>query len=201
MNHSPSPVRCFIAVELPDEARKELIRLQDRLREISPTNTVRWTTPQNIHLTLHFLGDLPVDRLEEVSCTVRDVAAASPAFFLRLSDLGCFPNTRRPRVVWVSVSGEIERLRTLQRELGSQLMNRVHFQPDPRPYSPHLTIGRVKKGIPEQRLRQLGQHIEQEIQKVGELAMLPVERIHFIQSDLRPTGPIYTQIAYGILGA
>ena len=193
-------IRSFIAIELSDEARAELARLQNRLKEICPPQTVRWTPPKNVHLTLHFLGDVSVDHLETVSRTLRDVAAETPSFSLSLGNMGCFPNTRRPRIVWVAMSGETEILVRLQRELGRQLENGIGFQPEARPYSPHLTIGRAKKGIPQQRLGQLGQLLEQEIPRVGQLAVLPVDHILFIRSDLKPDGPVYTSLASAQLG-
>jgi len=192
--------RCFIAIALTDHAREELDRLQGRLRDILPPNTVRWTVPKNIHLTLHFLGDVAQDRLDDIRRTLRDMAANHNPFSLNLSNLGCFPNPRRPRIVWIGLSGETDLLVSLQRGLGEQLKKAIGFQPDTRPYSPHLTIGRVKKGIPQPQLRQLGQSLEHEIQGVGQLALLPVEGIHLIRSDLKPDGPVYTSLAYGKLG-
>lgn len=194
-------IRSFIAVELSEHARLELTRLQDRLRDISPPKTVRWTSPKNIHLTLHFLGDVPVQRVEEVGRIVREVAAIHAPFTLTLCSLGCFPHTRRPRILWVGLSGQTEVLVNLHRELGEKLRQGIGFQPESRPYSPHLTIGRVSKAVAQGRLSELGQLLEQEIPGVGELAILPVEGIHLIRSDLKPGGPVYTSLAHGKLGS
>ncbi len=199
MSDPPSRVRCFIALELSDEARAELARLQAQLQALAPSNAVRWTPPNNIHLTLHFLGDVSPDYLETVARTVRDVAALMPSFSLSLSGLGCFPNLRRPRIVWVGICGEKEELLRLHRQLGTQLKQAVGFEPESRPYSPHLTIGRVKKGISPHRLQQLGQVLSRETAGVGELAVLRVDSVHFIRSDLTPGGPHYTPIAHGSL--
>ena len=189
-------IRCFIAIALADHARAELDRLQGRLRETLPPNTVRWTSPKNIHLTLHFLGDVAEDRLDDIRRTLSDMATSHTPFSLNLSNLGCFPNIRRPRIVWVGLSGETDLLVSLHRELGGRLKRAIGFQPESRPYAPHLTIGRVKKGIAQQQLRQLGQSLEHEIQGVGHLALLPVEGVHFIRSDLKPDGPVYTTLAH-----
>ena len=193
-------IRSFVAIELSDQAMLQLTHLQSRLNDILPPNTVRWTVPQNIHLTLHFLGHLLMDHLDEVALIVRDVAATATPFSLDLSNLGCFPHIRRPRIVWVGLSGEMEVLVNLHRELGERLRQAIRFQPESRPYSPHLTIGRIKKGIPQHRLRELGKLLEQEIPRVGQVAPLPVERIHFIRSDLKPDGPVYTPLAQAQLG-
>jgi len=192
-------IRSFIAIELSDMARAGLARLQSRLKETLPLKTVRWTDPKNVHLTLHFLGDLPEDRLEDVSRSVRDAAAAHTPFSLNLSNLGCFPNTRRARIVWVGVTGDIDHLVALQSDLGDRLKKGVGFEPESRAYSPHLTIGRVKKDLPRGQLRELGQILENQIPGVGHLASLRVDCIHFIRSDLKPDGPIYTSLAKGNL--
>jgi len=192
-------VRTFIAIELSTEAQANITQLQSRLKGVSPPNTVRWTVPQNIHLTLHFLGDIAMDDLEEVARAVEATATGCPAFSLKLASLGCFPNTRRPRIVWVGVSGETDTLIKLHQTLGDQLRRRIGFQPESRPYSPHLTIGRVKRGIPPRKLDQLGQMLKQEIPQVGQLAALPVTEIQLIQSDLKPDGPVYTPLARGKL--
>jgi len=188
-------VRTFIAIALSTEARANITQLQSRLKGVSPPNTVHWTMSQNIHLTLHFLGNVAVDDLEETAQAVRAAAESCPAFVLNLSSLGCFPNTRRPRIVWVGVSGETEILTNLHQTLGDQLHQRIGFRPELRPYSPHLTIGRVKRGIPQRKLDQLGQMLEQKMPQVGQLAALPVTEIQLIQSDLKPDGPVYTPLA------
>jgi 2'-5' RNA ligase len=193
-------IRCFIAIELTDQARAEIARLQGRLKEVIPHNTVRWTASRNIHLTLHFLGDVAEDHLDKVSRAVSAVATAHTPFSLHLSNLGCFPNPFKARIVWVGLSGETDLLVALQRELGQQLNNAIGFQPDSRQYSPHLTIGRVKKGIPKPRMRELGHLLEQEMQRVGQVAPLPVDGIHFIRSDLKPDGPVYTTLAHAEFG-
>ena len=83
MKERPKTIRSFIAIELSEEARATLTRLQSELKEASPPKTVRWTDPKNVHLTLHFLGDVPEARLEDVSRTLCDTAAAHTPFWHR----------------------------------------------------------------------------------------------------------------------
>lgn len=201
MTINPSPIRCFIAVELTPEAREQLARLQQRLKASLPAHAIRWTPPENIHLTLHFLGDVQTDRIDLVGRMLREVAAGFRPFALTLADLGSFPNTRRPRIVWVSVCGQTERLASLHTELGAELQKGIGFVPESRPYSPHLTIGRVKKEIAPGRLQELGRHLEQARSAVGHLADLYVDRIHLIRSELTSGGPIYTHIREATLAA
>ncbi len=193
-----STIRSFIAIELPEEARLALAGLQEWLKALVPPRPVRWVAPQNIHLTLHFLGDVAVDDIQKVQQVVEDVTPAYPVFNLSLAGLGCFPNTRRPRIIWAGVSGYKPTLAELHGHLGRQLKV-IGFEPDRRPYSPHLTIGRVRKGIPKRQLSQLGQVIEEQQAQIGQLAAMPVQEISLMRSDLKPTGAVYTLLGRGLL--
>ena len=195
MNDREKTIRSFIAIELTDEARRGLAHLQGQLKDILPPDTVRWTPARNIHLTLHFLGDVSADHLDAVKDAIQESAAGTSSFSLSLSDLGCFPNTRRPRILWAGISGDTDLLAHIQGRLGIHLKQAIGFQPESRTYSPHLTIGRVKRGVTKRQMRDLAVSLEKEIPRVGHLATLPVEHIHFIRSDLKPDGPIYTTLA------
>lgn len=190
-------MRTFIAIELSDEARSALLDLQNRLKSVLPPKTVRWTAPANIHLTLHFLGEIPVEQVEAIGQVVKSTALECPPFTLKLAGMGCFPNTRRPRIVWAGVSGQTKPLLEMHRAVGDRLKRMIAFEPDSRPYAPHLTIGRVKNGLPRRHLTQLGETLEQERLAVGELARLPVAGISLIQSELKSGGAVYTPLAHG----
>ncbi len=198
-NGIPPTIRSFLAIELPDEAKDALARLQSHIQESLPPRTVRWTPPRNIHLTLHFLGDVPVDRIEVVAGVLRNAAAAVPSFSIRMATLGCFPNPRRPRILWAGISGETDQLLRLHKDLGSGLREGIGFDPESRPYKPHLTIGRVSKALASRQQQDLGTRLQQEIPKVGILADITVEQVHLIRSDLKPTGAVYTRLADGPL--
>lgn len=192
-------IRAFIAIELSAEARDKLADLQSQLDDIIPPNTVRWIATKNIHLTLHFLGDVAVADLEKITAALEMAASACAPFLLALAGLGCFPNIQRPRIVWVGVSGETETLVKMHQNLGEQLRREIGFMPETRPYSPHLTIGRVKKGVPQRRLPELGQALTLEQARVGQLATLEVRDVYLIRSELKPAGPVYTPLAQGVL--
>lgn len=187
-------VRTFIAIELSPDARAALTALQNRLKAMVPPHTVRWTNPANIHLTLHFLGDVAAGDVNKVAAALQAAAAEAAAFSLTLAGLGCFPNTRRPRIVWVGVQGDTGLLVDVHKDLGRRLRV-INFTPEARPYAPHLTIGRVKKGIRSHQLAQLGEILAREQPGVGRLATLAVQEICLIKSDLKPSGPVYTPLA------
>ena len=192
-------IRTFIAIELPNEARNALTDLQNRLKAIVPPKTVRWTAPQNIHLTLHFLGDIAVSNIELVSEAIDATTLTHKPFSLILETLGCFPNIRRPRIVWIGASGDKASLTSLHHDLGEKIRTAINFGPEARPYSPHLTIGRVIKGIPSRHMAQLSQVLQQEQPKVGSLADIRVRKISLMKSELKPAGAVYTQISRGEL--
>jgi len=193
-----STIRSFVAIELSVEAHTALAKVQDRLKSVVPPKSVRWTAPKNIHLTLHFLGNISAAEVVKVTALLGNELGAYRPFALRLEGLGCFPNIRQPRIVWVGVSGETESLVALQRELGWRL-SVIDYVPEARPYAPHLTIGRVTKGLKSRELSRLGELLGREQAGVGQLAVLPVTEISLMRSDLKPTGPVYTQVAQGEL--
>ncbi len=191
-------IRSFIAIELSNETRAALADLQERLKAVTPPRTVHWTKPQSIHLTLHFLGNITTKQVVKVTEMVQTVASTGQSLSLRLEGLGCFPNMRRPRIVWVGVMGETDSLVKIHRDLGQKLRV-IDFKPETRPYSPHLTIGRVKKGVQSRQLSRLGQILEREQAKVGPLATLPINEISLMKSELKPAGAIYTQLTRGVM--
>ena len=187
-------IRSFIAIELSDEARAVLADLENRLKAVAPAQAMRWAPPESIHLTLHFLGDVAADDVEKITELIQLAALPYPPFDLSVGKLGCFPNTRRPRIIWAGVSGQTETLLSLHQNLGEKLKE-IGFTPEARPYAPHLTVGRVKDGLSQRQLTQLGQMLEREQSKVGQLATLPVTEISLMKSELKPAGAVYTRLA------
>mgnify|MGYP001182129787 CR=1 FL=1 len=136
-------MRCFIAIELPEAIRSRLRGLQDHLNGLSPI--VRWTRPEQIHLTIKFLGEVPDDRIAQVCSTTVEVAAAHAAFRLQVRGAGCFPPYGNPRVLWAGLHEPPDNLLRLHRDLDAALA-RLGYPPENRAFSPHLTIGRVREG-------------------------------------------------------
>ena len=192
-------IRTFIAIALPDEAQRVVTNLQNRLKGLAPPHTVRWTAIQNIHLTLHFLGDIEAAHVEKVGQALQSSIEASQPFTLTLGGLGAFPNMRCPRILWVGVQGDTEPLSAMHRRLGQALNTAIDFTPEKRPYSPHLTIGRIKQGVPSRHIKQLSQSLETE-QAAGRLIKFDVTHISLIKSELKPTGSIYTPLVQTQLG-
>lgn len=188
-------IRTFIAVELPPQVRRGLAQLQERLNQDRPP--VRWVAPDKVHVTLKFLGEIPAERVEVVSeCAVRVAAAVAP-FEIEATGVGVFPNPNRPRVVWVGVEGDTAALCAFQARLESDLAA-CGFPPEGRPFSPHLTMGRVRDRATPAEARTLGRVVAS--LDAPSLGRWRVQHITVIRSDLRPEGPIYTPLREAPLG-
>jgi 2'-5' RNA ligase len=184
-------IRTFIAVELSAAVCEQIARMQNRLRREEASRIVRWVQPQNIHLTLHFLGDTPVGQLPEIEEALRAICSACEPFALQFGLLGCFPNVHNPRVLWIGVEEPSGNLARLHGQI-TRAMEPLGFKPEKRPFTPHLTLGRVKRHVSKRERQRLGDIIGS-IQ-VPALPRTYVEAISFIRSQLRPSGPHYTTL-------
>jgi RNA 2',3'-cyclic 3'-phosphodiesterase len=187
--NSTAAVRAFIAIELPSEAKRELTRLQQRLKQSCGNCPARWVAAGSIHLTLNFLGAMPLNGLDAVKQAMLQACALSRQFDLALDGPGAFPNLVRPSVVWVGLNGDTGKLAQLQKRLG-QLLASAGFKAEDRPFSPHLTLARVRDDASLSDRLKLGQSIGSAI--LEKSAPIPVDSISLIQSRLTPAGPIYT---------
>lgn len=183
-------VRSFIAVEIPPEIQLAIARNTAALQQALPRPVVRWVSPQNIHLTLQFLGDILTANLEQLAEALRTEAAAHPAFAASVGDIGAFPTPRRARVLWVGLEAPaclVSLLRGVER-----VTTRMGYPPEARKFSPHLTIGRVNQNASAEDLQRIRVALEQA--RVATLGAFRVEAVHIFKSDLRPTGPVYTRL-------
>jgi RNA 2',3'-cyclic 3'-phosphodiesterase len=175
-------IRAFIAIELPATVRDYLEAVTADLAAQIKTGTVRWVTPERMHLTLRFLGDTAVAQLPMIYEALDRVAGQQQPFQLQLTQLGAFPNQKRPRVIWVGLEGETAVLTALKPQLDEALLP-LGWPPEEKPFRPHLTLGRVKDS-------RVGQQIKWQ-SRIGQLAV-PVTAVHLIESQLHPDGPRYT---------
>ena len=185
-------VRTFIAIELDETINAALTDLQEQLKAEVPQGSVRWVRPEGIHLTLKFLGDVPVNRIEEMEQVLTQACAGFPAFSFSVEGLGCFPNPRRPRVVWVGVREESGTLKGLQKAIEDG-MEKVGFAPEGRRFHAHLTLGRTQRRASSGDVRRLGQLVTGT--DIGLLGRMDAQEVSLIKSDLKPTGAVYTQLA------
>lgn len=190
-------MRAFLASRLPDALRAQLALQIDMLTEFVPPETVRWVRPENIHLTLKFLGAISSDEAQLVVDSAGPIAAGCRPFDLSASGLGVFPNPKRPRVIWVGVSGAEEGVTALNRELESALAG-VGFDREGRGFHPHLTLGRTRRGLRRLDLKALAEALARA--SVGDLGQWRVETLALMRSELLPEGPRYSVVASLPLG-
>jgi 2'-5' RNA ligase len=184
-------IRAFIAIPLPESVLDELTALQHRLDRRVPSRSVRWGRPEGIHLTLKFLGDTPTDRLPEIKRALTAVARHAPPCTFTVGELGCFPNPRRPRVVWVGVQEPTGRLAALQDAI-EEVMAPLGYPPEGRGFTPHLTLGRVGRRTSRNDAARVGEIVTET--EVGSLGEVPAGHFALIRSVLKPTGAEYTPL-------
>lgn len=181
-------IRAFIAISLPPLFQSNLERISKQLREQLPSATVRWVPVKNIHLTLKFLGNVPEQDLELLQERIKVETARHPRFEFALGQPGAFPSISKPRVVWVGVTA-VEDLRRLAKGIEQQAAL-LGYPPEERPFSPHLTLGRVARQVTPGEIRMIGEAIRSTSVDAGE--PFQVSEIHLIRSDLHATGAVYT---------
>ena len=191
MPHNPEEIRSFIAIGLSVEVKGGLARLRSELERAEHT-FVKWVDPEGIHLTLKFLGNIPFKQVAEITKAIEKATQGISPFHLEISGLGAFPNLKQPRVLWVGIGGEIDKLLSLQQNIDSTLAP-LGFAKEERSFVPHLTLARIRQGA---------SLIER--RSFGELAMftnfeikypLDVKNISLMRSQLTPKGAIYTRLS------
>lgn len=181
-------MRVFIALRIPPEWHQPIERLQRDLRELLPSS-VRWSRAGQIHLTLRFLGDILAGELEQVTSAGVRCCAEIPAFSLRCEGLGCFPSASRPRVLWAGLAGApsaLEALRRLRDQL-TRATATLGEPPEPREFTPHLTLARLKELNPGGRAV-LARALERPFAIDG---VWPVGEAVLMRSELSPQGAHY----------
>jgi 2'-5' RNA ligase len=181
-------LRSFIAIELPPTIQEEIQSKTAELRNVLDSSLVRWVPSRNIHLTLKFLGDTSTANIELLKLILTREASRHPPFEMRISGLGSFPTSRRPRVIWVGLHAPSV-LESLQRGIESETA-RMGYASEERPFSPHLTIGRVRQDPSPSGLQKIRAALEST--RIGDLGSITIDAIHLFKSDLQPAGSIYT---------
>jgi 2'-5' RNA ligase len=180
-------MRIFVAIELPVTIAESIGQIQAELKQLLPPNSVRWMRPNRIHLTLKFIGEVASNTLEEYRSALVEGVGGVKGFPVQIAGFGCFPNIRRPRVLWLGVeerSGSLDKMQATIEERVEQL----GISRDNRPFKPHLTLGRVKRQ--DSRLaRELREFTP------GSIGSFEVREITLFRSELRSTGVVYTSLA------
>ena len=189
--------RCFVAIELEEAIRQEIRRTQTLLKSDPAGRHGRWVRPEGIHLTLKFLGDMHADQIDTIAQAIRDATAGVAPFRVSYGGLGCFPNPRFPRVIWIGVDDPEGSLLRLQKAVETNLSALGH-PPERRAFHPHLTLARTRR-VSKGEQSALGNLVERtQVDRLGDML---VREISLMRSELRPSGAVYTQLAAASLRA
>ena len=194
-----SPIRVFAALELPPDVHNRLGELITALETALPRSTVRWVDALGIHLTVKFYGDVAPERLPDLQVALKQAAENAGPMTLELRDLGVFPNPVYPRVIWVGVAGDLEKLRALQQQVEAASAP-LGFKPEARGFTPHLTLGRVKGHLSSVDRQALAEALARQHARADQLGAFTTETLSLMRSDLRPTGAEYTELFTTPLG-
>ena len=188
-------MRIFLAVFPSPAAQEAAFRVIERLRR--PDDAVSWVRRENLHYTLRFMGDLDEDGVSRVIAAARVGAAVRPGFMAGLGAVGAFPNARRARVLWLGLTEGGESLASLAGAL-EQALRGEGFDPAERPFSPHLTLGRVRRREEDWSGRLAGVATALEGEQAPTFA---VDRVTIVESTLSSGGSVYRVRAEAALAA
>lgn len=190
-------MRLFFAVLLSEEVREAVARVQQTLRGTAGTRGIRWVEPEQFHYTLKFLGETPERQVQSLVETAAQVAEQSAPISLTLAGLGAFPQARRPQVLWVGATEGVPALTRLAERLDRALAAQG-FAPETRRFNPHLTLARIKS--PEGEKAAAGALAAGAAAPLAEaFGVLSVNSFALMQSELLPTGPLYTVVETFVL--
>jgi len=179
-------IRSFIAIELSNNIKQELAGLIEKLKTSGAD--VKWVNPENIHLTLKFLGYISPEKIEAVKKVLDSIKGKFTPFKITLSGVGAFPKLSYPRVIWVGMQDGQDDAKRIYALLEAEL-EKAGFKKEERAFSPHLTIGRVRSGKNRQDLKSAIENL-----KFSPENTQTVEHLTLFKSALTPKGPVYTSL-------
>ena len=188
---APETARAFFAIPLEAALLEQIRKIQTSLQGRLPNEAARWTQREHLHLTLRFLGDVPVGVIGELTSALERACKSVPPLRLMAGQLGCFPDFRKPRIIWIGIDGDLKHLNELHDRLVSETDSLITHTED-RPFHPHLTIGRVKSSHARV-MRQCGETVQaMNIAQIGEWT---ARQVDLFKSDLSSSGPTHTLLA------
>ncbi len=186
-------VRSFLAFELPENIKEIISRVSGEMKK-SPLN-IRWVKTGNIHLTVIFIGDILTDILDDMESHVSEVCSNYGPFKIAVNGTGVFSNRRNPRVLWVGLDGEIDRMSDFKKTLQKRLKP-FGIKEEKRRFNPHLTLGRFRKGAKSD------VHLDDLLLTYKSLMSQEcmLSELVLFKSDLKPSGAVYTKLNTWSLG-
>ena len=185
-------LRTFVAIPLSALTHQRLAGVERKLQRACPDGVIKWVTPSKIHLTLFFLGDVMPARLIPIREALAVVARNIPPFTATVGGRGAFPDSRSPSVLWVGMRDSAGQL-TLLHQAVNEALSHVGFEADRRPFTPHLTLGRVRRNTASQTKFQIGAVLQG--LEIGQLATEEISELVLFRSELGHSGAVHTRLA------
>ncbi len=183
-------IRCFVAIELPENIKRTLHTTTEALRNTADVRApVKWVNPDAIHLTLKFLGNVPSSRLNDLKGALQRACADAVPLHLGLATLGVFPSVRNPRVIWVGLEDDRQALGQLA-GLVDEAMAELGFPRESRPFTAHLTLGRVRREATDRERSAISAALGKA--PAPESASFDATEVSLMRSHLSPQGARYT---------
>jgi len=193
-------IRTFIAVELNPTLKQAIAGVQEGLKRelqgLAAGVRLQWVRVDSIHLTLKFLGDIEQGRVGNILHVLEEVGRDYEPFSIDVKGFGVFPNLRAPRVLWMGLADQADVLIRLAGSIDAALAP-LGFQIEPKPYSPHLTLARVKE---QARIIANALTDSGVMRDVTSRGTLPVQAMALMKSELTPSGSVYSRLGVVTLG-
>lgn len=187
---NPDEIRAFIAVELPDDLKLLLREFENRFK-LSKFRCAKWVAPESIHLTLKFLGNVSSRLLDEVIRSVKIEVESSRPFILTVGESGCFPNIKRPKVFWLGLTGDTDKLVDLQSRIDGATA-KLGFARESRSFTAHLTLARLREDCSILERNQFAEAVKGANLETD--YSMRICSISLIRSHLKPGGAVYTRL-------
>jgi RNA 2',3'-cyclic 3'-phosphodiesterase len=176
-------MRAFIAIELPENIKNDLTKIQDKLKISLPK--INWVKPANLHLSLKFLGEISSSQLEPIVQVMTEIIKTTPPFEIKLETLSVFPNYRAARIIWIGINQPPPELKQLADQLETKLL-KIGLPEEKRPFQAHITLGRIKNPL-------IPEDLEKGLDKIrNDCLEFKIRGITLFQSLLGPGGPTYS---------
>ncbi len=179
-------VRTFLAIDVGEDIRDQLVFLQEQFAKVAPD--VKWVEPENLHITLLFLGEVQQRETLDICRAAQKAVADMPEFTMSIEGAGAFPNPRRPRTLWVGVGEGAEVVGALHDAIEAPLLDMGSYRRETRAYVPHVTLGRVtgERVDDDELAKLLASH------KTWSAGEVTVREVQVMRSELASEGPTYT---------
>ena len=185
--------RVFVAIKISDKAKREVSSYIKTLEDGFKNLRVGWVKDEKLHLTLKFLGDIEDEKLLSLENAVRQVSQDISNFKLKISEIGVFPNPRKPRILWLGIEDAGNNLSKAKKSL-EEKCSKFGINKEKRNFKPHLTIARIRQSQKSKKL------VKTHLQNKFEPVEFEVSEIVIYESKLLPTGSVYSVLAEYKLG-